>query len=398
MQKRKQIMPILLEWFFNWISDFRNFAPRSLFRLVFCCFFLYGIFAPSFIVGIAVQNKAARRLNHEGYLAYRQKNWGLALKKFARATELDPYYTYPIYNQACVLSLRARSKDMYRIYRLLLEVLLRAEYREKIQKDPDLAWFRSRAPDLLANLNAVQTDSEVVYHKLRERPVWNIETTIHSQNSVLELPDPESANHPENEPTSGIKKQIKSQIIQDRTGNSAKSQSDEQLENSDDLEAVFSKPLPLELDFGAKDDEADFSSFRRNRKSLLHGFSVNKKIFEEGFEKNLDSSENLAEDANFDDLALWPTGPDAQPAIMFRGYRYIWRFPSNSSGKKKWFELRGFFTVQGNIVILETFATNPKELENLPFHWDSFRSILLVYQAKQFVAVSAAGEQIKIYQ
>ena len=97
-------------------------------------------------------------------------------------------------------------------------------------------------------------------------------------------------------------------------------------------------------------------------------------------------------------LTIWPFGrlrPHARPAVMFRGHRYAWRFPSLD--EEKWFELRGFFTVQGNVVILETFATNPKELENLPFRWNSFRSILLMYQEGQFVAVSAAGEQIKIY-
>ena len=345
------------------------------------------LFAPPFAVRIAAQqpnqplpnHRAARRLNREGYLAYRQKNWGLALEKFARAAELDPYYTYPLYNQACVLSLRARSKntfpDVHRIYRLLLEVLLQAEYREKIRTDPDLAWFRRHAPELLAALNAVQPDSEAVYRKLRERPVWNVETLPYSPDSNLFMPFlkvPENADNQEN--TGGVE-------MTEGMGQAEVSAPPSA------LEAALSRPLPVELEGVLPDPEntEDFMDFHTSplREPALLPLEVQK-----------DLAKGSSEDSDFAaSAALWPSGPDAQPAIMFRGHRYAWRFRAD----EKWFELRGFFTVQGNVVILETFAADPKELENLPFDWDSFRSILLLYHEGQFVALSAAGEQIKIY-
>ena len=175
------------------LGIFKNLASYPIFRLVVCLVFVCG----PFLGHIAAQNETVRRLNREGYLAYRQQNWGLALEKFEKATELAPYYVPSLYNQACVLSLRAHSQnrleDIYPIYRLLLEVLLQAEYREKIQSDPDLAWFRNRAPGLLANLKTVQRlDSEIVYRKLRERPVWDVDTTMYlpitGANSVLPGP------------------------------------------------------------------------------------------------------------------------------------------------------------------------------------------------------------------
>ena len=97
--------------------------------------------------------------------------------------ELDPYYTYPVYNSACVLSLRGRPQDSYRIYRLLLEVLLqesgevRSIHQAKMQKDPDLAWFRRSEPELFILLNNVvpNYDSQKIYQKLRKPQSWNIE-------------------------------------------------------------------------------------------------------------------------------------------------------------------------------------------------------------------------------
>ena len=60
--------------------------------------------------------------------------------------------------------------------------------------------------------------------------------------------------------------------------------------------------------------------------------------------------------------------------------------------------MQGFFVIRGNVLILETFASHPKELENLPFDWEAFRSLFFIYQPEinEFQAV-IPGDKIRIY-
>lgn len=138
----------------------------------------------------------ARLLNREGYQAYLRKHWDVALQKFSQAQKLDPNYRIPIYNQACVLSLRGKETDLYNIYQSLLEVFIlemqagETRHINKWQVDPDLAWFRSKGKSYVVLLQKVQQDYSTLKlrSQLQQRRVWNFEISSQPPLAGLNLP------------------------------------------------------------------------------------------------------------------------------------------------------------------------------------------------------------------
>ncbi|WGK68178.1 hypothetical protein P0082_06745 [Candidatus Haliotispira prima] len=438
-----------------------------------------------------LNHQRSRNLNREGYSAYRKENWSQALRHFARSMKLDPYYTYPIYNTACVLSLRGRPEDSYRIYRLLLEVLLqesgemRSVHMAKMQRDPDLAWFRSHEPELFILLNNVilNYESQEIYGELRQNRAWDIETSAYSRADVVPLTPRasgysrklkrESTSRPGNSdpnfeirsvPDGRVKPSVSSSSWKTiKTTNTSKTKDitdtpdttetkqeaepdigytvppeeredsitvtpyDDPFGGGDDL---FGQGLDEETLFGNDGDPTKGSDSKVPGKPS-NDFSNSFDPFadDDGSQNPFDNDDLVPQNfpgfdeeesdgfflfvpqslkRQYEDSKLTlnlisqqavPTrsvpGTGTKDGISFNGYRYTWRFHAGG----KLFEMRGFFVIRGNVLVLETFASNPEKLKGLPFDWASFRSLFFIYQPQinEFHALTLTGERIRIY-
>ncbi len=409
-----------------------------------------------------LNHQRSRNFNREGYRAYRAGNWDLALSKFARSIKLDPYYTYPLYNMASVLSLRGRPQDAFRIYRLLLEVLLqeseqpRSAHQAKMQKDPDLAWFRRHEPELFIMLNNVvlNYDKDRVYRKLRRRQSWEVETLpfrradlapIREQRwqqnrtiapdfsnddeigktEVTALPEvAEQASRPAEIPENSEKANPDigyTVPLEERRNSITVTPDDEPFDPDSGNEQLFGGTseqdapnfITPDAPYQFSDDFDPFSGvdFDHNPFDDPDSGPLSPPDFDEegndGFFPFVPQSLRQEYEGSRVTLRLvrqqarplrTDSGSDSalyQDQIAFQGYRYRWRFQAGG----KLFELRGFFVIRGNVLVLETFASNPKELESLPFDWNAFRSLFFIYQAHidEFHAITTAGEQVRIY-
>ena len=421
----------------------------------YLCFALLSVFSCLLPLsrGIAAQSQSnqtllnhqrARNLNKEGFRAYRERSWELALKKFAQSMELDPYYTYPIYNAACVLSLRGRPQDSYRIYLLLLEVLLqesggvRSIHQAKMQRDSDLAWFKRHKPELFILLNSVVVDydSRKLYRNLRQRGTWSIQMGSDRHRDAVPpkplAPEVRDRDEPGTnlktdlkvEPSADTNRAPKPDIgytvpLEERKNSITVTPDDKPFDpafgkdelfdegGSSLIEPEFTSPPPSSkfdpdfdpfsgenssIDgslFGDPDGAQKFPGFDDEESNGFLPFvpqSLRPQYMESKLTLNLVSQSALATNEN----------PSLDKnRIYFRGYRYSWRF--NAAGRL--FEMQGFFVIRGNVLVLETFASSPKEIEGLPFDWEAFRSLFFIYQPQrdEFQAVTSTGEQIKIF-